>query len=366
MKDHFSRMSIVSQTVAKTYSYVIGVDTHAKKHVYAILSNTGEHLETRDFPTTATGIKRAITWAGRRTGGDASTLWVVKGAASYGAVLAGTVTEAGYPIAEAPTGYQKTGRGIGKTDPLDAQRIAAAALPIEVHKLRIPRINDGARAGLRVLATARDMLGTERTRYVNALTALLRVTLLGIDARRPLSNAQILQVAAWRTRDEAVELRIARAEAVRLAHRIGALDAQIKDNTSQMTELVKLSEGKELLELKGVGPMVAAVCVAAWSHPGRLRSEAAFASLAGVNPIPASSGNIVRHRLNRRGDRRLNRALHTAAMVRMAHDEETKAYVEKRTAEGKTLKEIRRCIKRFLARRIYKILESAEVLPATA
>ncbi|GGL85691.1 hypothetical protein JOF39_002411 [Glutamicibacter protophormiae] len=107
------------------------------------------------------------------------------------------------------------------------------------------------------------MFGTERTRYVNALTALLRVTLLGIDARKPLSNAQILQVAAWRTRDEAIELRIARAEAVRLAQRIGELDAQIKDNTSEMTSLVKLSEGKELFELKGVGPVVAAVCVAA-------------------------------------------------------------------------------------------------------
>ncbi len=263
MKDHFSRMSIVSQTVAKTYSYIIGVDTHAKKHVYAILTNTGEHLETRDFPTTAAGIKRAITWAGRRTGGDASSLWVIEGAASYGAVLTGAVTEVGYPVAEAPSGYQKTGRGIGKTDSLDAQRMATCALPIVVHKLRIPRVNDGARAGLRVLATARDMLGTERTRYVNALTALLRVTLLGIDARKPLSNAQILQVAAWRTRDEAIELRVARAEAVRLAQRIGELDAQIKDNTSEMTSLVKLSEGKELLELKGVGPVVAEVCVAA-------------------------------------------------------------------------------------------------------
>lgn len=354
-------MSIVSQTVAKTYSNIIGVDTHARKHVYAILTNTGEHLETREFPTTEAGIKRALTWAGRRTGGDANTLWVIEGAASYGAVLAGAVAEAGYPIAEAPTGYQKTGHGIGKTDTLDAQRIAAATLPIEVHQLRIPRVNDGARAALRVLATARDMLATERTRYVNALTALLRVTLLGIDARKPLSNAQILQVAAWRTRAEAIELKVARDEAVRLARRIGELDEQIKDNTSEMSDLVKLSEGKELLELKGVGPVVAAVCVAAWSHPGRLRSEAAFASLAGVNPIPASSGNTVRHRLNRRGDRRLNKALHTAAMVRMTHDEETRSYVEKRTAEGKTLKEIRRCIKRYLARRIYNILEAADL-----
>lgn len=359
-------MSIVSQTVAKTYSYVIGVDTHAKKHVYAIITNTGKHLETRDFPTTATGIKRALAWAGRRTGGDASTLWVVEGAASYGAILTGTLSTAGYPVAEAPDGYQKAGRGVGKTDPLDALRMALAALNLETLNLRIPRLGEGARAALRVLVAARDMLAVERAKYVNALTSLLRVIQLGIDARKALSNAQILQVAGWRTRDEALEVKVARAEAVRLAHRITELDAQIKENTTQMTELLQLSEGRELLELKGVGPVVAAICLTAWSHQGRLRSEAAFAALAGVNPIPASSGNTVRHRLNRRGDRKLNKALHTAALVRMAHDEETKAYVEKRTAEGKTIKEIRRCIKRFLARRIYRILESAESVPLAA
>lgn len=359
-------MTILPQTVAKTYSYIIGVDTHARKHVYSIITYTGEHLETRDFPATSSSIKRAIAWVGRRTGADASTLWIIEGTASYGAVVAGAVTDAGYTVAEAPSGYQKAGRVVGKTDPLDAQRMAAAALPIEVQKLRIPRLNDGARAALRVLVTARDMLAVERTRYVNALTALLRVTLLGVDARKPLSNAQILEVAGWRTRDETIELQVARAEAVRLARRVGELDTHIKENTTQLTELVKLSEGKELLDLTGIGPVVAAVCVAAWSHPGRLRSEAAFASLAGVNPIPASSGNTVRYRLNRRGDRKLNKALHTAALVRMTHDEETRAYVEKRTAEGKTIKEIRRCIKRFLARRIYKILESAEMLPNMA
>lgn len=103
-------MAILPQTVAKTYSHIIGVDTHAKKHVYAIISNTGEHLETRDFPTSSTGIKRAITWAGKRTGGDTSTLWVIEGTASYGAVLTGVVTDAGYTVAEAPGGYAKSGR----------------------------------------------------------------------------------------------------------------------------------------------------------------------------------------------------------------------------------------------------------------
>ena len=105
--------------------------------------------------------------------------------------------------------------------------------------------------------------------------------------------------------------------------------------------------------------MTAAVALAAWSHPGRVRSEAAFASLAGGNPIPASSGNTVRHRINRGGDRRLNRALHMAVVTRMRMDPLTRAYVDRRTAEGRTLREIRRCLKRYLARQIYRHLNAA-------
>src|SRR5699024_2538069 len=113
-----------------------------------------------------------------------------------------------------------------------------------------------------------------------------------------------------------------------------------------------------LMQMTGVGAITAAVCLSVWSHQGRVRSEAAYASLAGVNPIPASSGNTVRHRLNRGGDRALNRALHMIAITRMTHDEETRTYARKRAAEGKTTKEIRRCIKRYLARRIYRTLNT--------
>ena len=108
----------------------------------------------------------------------------------------------------------------------------------------------------------------------------------------------------------------------------------------------------------GIGPVTAAVALAAWSHPGRVRSEAAFASLAGVNPIPASSGNTVRHRINRGGDRRLNRALHMVAVTRIRMDPRTRSYVEKRTAEGRTPREIRRCLKRYIVRQIYRQLNT--------
>src|SRR5450830_802815 len=112
-------------------------------------------------------------------------------------------------------------------------------------------------------------------------------------------------------------------------------------------------------DIKAAIPLATGGGPAAWSHPGRVRSEAAFASLAGVNPIPASSGNTVRHRINRGGDRRLNRALHMAVVTRIRMDPRTRAYVDRRTAEGRTLREIRRCLKRYLARQIYRHLNAA-------
>ncbi len=146
-----------------------------------------------------------------------------------------------------------------------------------------------------------------RTRAVNALTALVRTIDLGIDARTSLSAAQIAAIAGWRTRVEDTNTRICRHEAVRLAQRIRTLDGEIASNRATVTKLIA-QDTPQLLELSGVGAIVAASVLVAWSHPGRVRSEAAMASLAGTCPIPASSGNTVRHRLNRGGDRRLNRA----------------------------------------------------------
>ena len=331
--------------VAHSHPFVVGVDTHAKNHVYAIIATgTGELIETQDFPTGSAGTGRAIAWVGRRTGGDLSTLWVIEGAASYGALLAGAVAAAGYPVAEAAHMSTRARYGTGKSDALDAQRIAAAVLPLEEQQLGRPRLNDGIRAALRVLVRARDSMTTDRTRAVNALTALLRVNDLGVDARRPLSGTQILEVCRWRAREEALALSVARSEAVRLARHITELDTEIKANSARITELVQISEAGPLLQEIGFGPVTAAVCLTVWSHHGRVRSEAAFASLAGVNPIPASSGNTVRHRLNRGGDRALNRALHLAALSRMTFDPATIEYVAKRQAEGRTKKEIRRCV----------------------
>ena len=347
--------------VAHSHPYVIGVDTHARNHVYALLAAaTGELIDSAQFPTTTAGMRRALSWAANRTGGDLDALWVIEGAASYGARLAGSVAAGGYPVAEAARMNARGSRGVGKSDPIDARRIAAAVLPLDVDELRRPRLDEGTRAALQVLVTARESITAERTRAINALTAVLRVHDLGIDARKPLTRTQIAEVSRWRTRDEDLVRATARSEAVRRAGRILTLDDELEANTSRTRELVEISTAAPLLTMTGVGPVTAAVCLTAWSHHGRLRSEAAFASLSGVSPIPASSGNTVRHRLNRGGDRRVNRALHMATVTRMTHDPETRAYVAKRRAEGRTDKEIRRCLKRYLARRIYRSLTDTQ------
>lgn len=158
---------------------------------------------------------------------------------------------------------------------------------------------------------------TERTATINALTALLRVVDLGIDARKPLAGRQVNEVARWRARVEELAVATARAEAVRLAKRILALDEELAANQAQMTGLIRDSKAAMLLDKTGIGPITVTVALAAWSHSGRVRSEAAFAALAGVNPIPASSGNTTHHRPNRGGDLRLNQALHRTVNPRL-------------------------------------------------
>ena len=288
-------------------------------------------------------------------------MWAIEGAASYGAILAGTVISYGYQVAQAPWMDAPQRRGVGKSDALDAQRIAAAALSLPVDKLRCPPLNDGVRQAICILVTARDSMTKDRTRSVNALTALLRSNDLGMDARKALSKAQITDLSKWRSRNEELSFSVARAEAVRLAKHVLALDEQLADNERQLTKLVQISEAAPLLEETGFQAISAAKCLAAWSHHGRITTDAEFASLAGVSPIPASSGNTIRHRLNRGGDRALNSALHMVAVTRIQHDAETRAYVDKRRAEHKSDQEIRRCLKRYIARRIFKLLNASAV-----
>ena len=351
--------TITPVTVARSYRFVVGVDTHAATHSYAILNAAGAVLDEQTFPTTPPGIARAREWIARRTDGDLDGVLVAaEGTGSYGAVLAASLAEVGYRVVEAPTPRRERGRG--KTDAMDAITAARNTLTMAVARLR-DRRGGQDQVALQVLTTAREQLNAERLRAINALTALVRAHDLGIDARRALTSTQICQIAGWRRRNEPVGLATARAEAVRLAARVAQLDVELKNNRGQLTSIVT-ERAPELLEMPGVGAITAAVVLCAWSHPGRVRSEAAMAQIAGTCPIPASSGNTVRHRLNRGGDRRLNWALNTIVLTRMRDDAETRDYVARRTAEGKTSREIRRCLKRYTTRQIYRTLNAAHPL----
>lgn len=150
----------------------------------------------------------------------------------------------------------------------------------------------------------------------------------------------------------------ARADAVRHAKRIADLDSDLKANRVQLAALVT-EHASSLLEMTGIGALTAAGIMTVWSHPGRIRSEAALAQIAGTCPIPASSGNTTRHRLNRGGDRQLNRAINTIVLTRMRMDPATRAYVQRRTAEGRTTREISRCLKRYVTRQIHRTLAAS-------
>lgn len=170
--------------IAHSRTFVVGVDTHARNHVYAVVvAVTGELADTRAFPTTGAGINRALAWVARQTNGDLNTLWVIEGVASYGAVLAGAIAAMGYQVVEAARMDARTHHGVGTSDELDSQRIAQAVLSLHEEDLRHPRLDQGIRASLRVLVAARHSVTTERTRAVNALTAIVRVHELGLDAR---------------------------------------------------------------------------------------------------------------------------------------------------------------------------------------
>ena len=159
--------------VANTYAYVIGVDTHARTHTLAaVAARTGARLDTTTFPTTASGLSRAIAWISRRTGGLADVLVVIEGIGSYGAAMARGCRDTGYRVVESFPTSRHERRGRGKSDELDAELIARSVLPVDADELRDPRQDAGVRAALRVLVAARDQINIERTRAINALTAL--------------------------------------------------------------------------------------------------------------------------------------------------------------------------------------------------
>ncbi|GAB3564612.1 IS110 family RNA-guided transposase [Spelaeicoccus albus] len=340
--------------VADTYDHVIGVDTHARTHTYALVNaRTGGIEKTKTFPTHPAGLARALTWISQVTG---TVLIACEGTGSYGRQLALLLADAGLQVTEVRPPAKTSRVGTGKTDNIDARTAARGILGTDTDQLITPRA-PGARHALAVLLAARLRLDAHRTRLKNSLTALCRDTNLGIDARTGITNAQITTIAAWRTRTtDDLDTTTCRDEARRIAKEIHHLTAELAANRERLATIIT-DTTPALLDINGVGPINGAKILNAYSHHGRIRTEAAFAKLAGTAPLPASSGNTTRHRLSRYGDRQLNSALHRIAMTRLAHDPATQAYRDKRTTHDASNRDIHRSLKRYIAREIYRNLE---------
>lgn len=335
--------------VADVYDFVIGVDTHARAHQYAIVTTAGRVIAERSFPNTTAGIGKARDWISHTTGG--AVLASIDGASSYGRRLSVELESAGYRVVEAPTpGYRRA----GKDDRIDAVLAATSTLPLETDALRDRRAGTD-RDALSVLLTAREDMTREKTQKTNALIALTRRFALGIDARTTLPLSTIRHLTSPAAHDEPATT-IAAAEAARLATRILQLHDALAANKHDILTIVRRA-APDLLTEPGIGPVSAATIYTAWSHPGRIRSEAAFARIAGTAPKPVSSGNHQRHRLDRSGDRRLNAALHRIAITRARTHPETRAYITRRRQQGRTDRDIRRSLKRYIARHTYRLLE---------
>jgi transposase len=347
-------------SVSQKYEYVVGVDTHSRVHVCTVVDNRGATIATREVRVTGPQMNGFINWLRRVTNNAENMLLAVEGTSSYGETLTKLALANGLAVAEVKPPKTKTRGGDGKTDRIDSEMAARGVLHLPVDKLIAPR-SGTQRKSLRILLAARRGVVTQQTAEKNALTALLRGCELGVDARRALSWGKYEEIAGWKARaGDDQEQVIARYEAKRLGVSILRAHGLLQQNEVQLAALVNgLAPG--FLNASGVGPVTAAQVICSYSHKGRVRSANAFAALAGTTPIPASSGNVTRHRLNRYGDRYLNSAIHTVTLTRMQHDDATKAYVEKRTAEGQSLREIRRSLKRYIARSLYKQLETYNI-----
>ncbi len=346
--------------LADELDYVVGVDTHLDEHVLAVVSAaTGAVVARQAVRTNPRGYSTALRFA--QEAGEGARVWAIEGTGSYGAGLARYLAGGGETVLEISRTPRPERRLQGKDDSLDAARIARAALASET--LALPR-NGERREALRLLLVARrsavdvrrEALGQLRGVIVTAPNQL-REELRRLPVGRLLVRCSRLRRSSSASADELATRLVLRS----LARRIEAATLEAAELERELLGHVR-ALAPQLLDEPGVGPIVAAQLIVAWSHPGRLRSEAAFARLAGVAPVPASSGQTVRHRLSRGGDRQLNRALHTIVLHRRQHDTATQDYIERRIAEGKSRRDATRLLKRYLARHLYRVLQQQRPL----
>jgi transposase len=333
----------------------IGVDSHKDAHVAAAVDQLGRILATTSIPTTPQGFVQLERWASRLGQIDR---FGIEGTGSFAAGLTRWLQQRGYQVVEVTRPSRQLRRRRGKSDPVDAEAAARAVLAGEA--TTAPKTASGAVEMLRVLRVARRSAVKAHTQAANQLASLVVTAPEPLRQQlRPLGPAQLVRTAAGlrpgplTTPTAAVKLTLRE-----LARRAQSLSAEIARLDAELARLTRTAAPR-LLARRGVGADVAgALLVVAGDNPQRLHSEAAFSMLCGVSPLPASSGRTVRHRLNRGGDRQANNALWRIVLVRMSCDERTRSYVARCTAEGKSKREIIRCLKRYIARELYQDLRT--------
>jgi transposase len=339
----------------------IGVDTHAEAHVAVALDQLGRRLGTCTLPTTEAGYADFLRWASQL--GTVHTIGM-EGTGSYGAGLSRWLRARGLTVVEVERPKRQARYGRGKSDPIDAE-LAARAVQAGT-ALGQPKAGSGMVEMIRALSVARRSALKARTQAANQLRALLVTAPEPVRHQlRRMGLAQLVRsAAAFRpTTPLPSPLAATKLALKSMAVRHQQLSAEIEALDRHLAILVA-EAAPALLTAKGMGThTAAALLLAAGDNPERLRTEAAFAHLCGVAPIPASSGKTNRHRLNRGGNRAANWALYLLALGRMGWHEPTRAYVARRTAEGLSKPEIIRCLKRFIAREVYRLLVASTASP---
>lgn len=341
--------------LADSFEVVIGVDTHQDTHTAAVLqAATGAVIDDVTVGTDPAGLTRLVTVADSHS---AMRVWAVEGTGSYGAGLCRYLMSRGETVVEIDRPRRRGGRRRGKSDALDAVEAAREALGRR-HQTQ-PRTGTQRAALAELLVVRRSAVDAARVAQLQLHAMVikapeqLRARFRGQSTPMMVATATRLRIRTGDDLHTATTITLMRT----VARRCCTLQREAAEHHQTIEQMVTRWR-PDLLGIYGVGPIVAAIVLCAWSHPGRCRNEAAFATLAGVAPIAASSGNTVRHRLNRGGDRQLNQAIYTIVLVRMRRHPATLAYVTKRRSQGMTDREIRRCLSRYIARELYRQLEN--------
>jgi transposase len=339
---------------------VIGIDTHKSTLAACAIDELGSATSERTFANDPAGHAALAAWAAELVRGGVIG---VEGSSSFGAPVARFLASRSFSVREVPPQLSRRERvrtrRAGKSDPGDALAIAR----VTACEADLPPVRLADRtADIALLVEARDEVVTEMTRVRNRLHADLRVLLpgYGTTVANLVATSQQRVVSRWLRRMPGVQAQLARA-------RLARLQALAREEHDLAARLAKLIEGHPLLGLPGAGLLVTAKLIGETGDVRRFRSADAFAALAGAAPIPASSGQSARMRLNRGGNRQLNRALYSIALVQAWHHPPARAYIARKRAEGKTWREAIRCLKRQLVRPVFRLLcEGAESMDLAA